>query len=103
MRSSASVCRCNRLNRAASAFVGGRSSTSSNSRFAGSCGDSFNAFPANRCAASINAGSFNEVSACSGVFVRMRRIVQVSPFGASKFIMEGYALVRRMNVYNARR
>ena len=44
---------------------------------------------AKRWAASISVGSFRVTSACKGVFVRMRRIVQVSPEGASNVIIDG--------------
>ena len=65
---------------------------------AGSRGASAMALAASLCAASMNTGSFSVVSACSGVFVRIRLTVHVSPVGASKFIIAGYELVRRMNV-----
>jgi hypothetical protein len=49
-------------------------------------------------AASKNAGSFNVVSACSGVLVRTRRTVHVSRLVESKVSMVGYPAVRRANV-----
>ena len=53
---------------------------------------------ASACAASTYAGSFIVTSACSGVFVRGRRIVQTSRDGASNVAIEGYGLLRRQVV-----
>ena len=50
------------------------------------------------CAASKKPTSFRVVSACSGVFVRVRRIVQDSRLVASKLTIAGYGADRRTNV-----
>ena len=52
---------------------------------------------------STNAGSFISVSACSGVFERMRRVHAASPAGASNIFSAGCGVFRQRYVYAARR
>src|SRR5262245_30878467 len=53
--------------------------------------------------ASTYVGSFIRIRACSGVFVRLRRTVQVSRSGASNVTSCGGGEVRFQNVYIVRR
>ena len=59
--------------------------------------------PRQRLAHSTNTGSFSVTSACNGVLVRDRRTVQVSRLVPSKVNIDGYGVVRLMNVYIPRR
>ena len=58
---------------------------------------------ANPRAHSTNTVSFSAVSACSGVFVRVRFTQLASPTGTSNTVSAGYGVLRRRNVYSARR
>ena len=73
------------------------------SRSSSSSPPSFSACSARCRAASTNCGSFSVTSACSGVFVRSRRTVQVSRFGALKMSIEAGGAARFQNVYRLRR
>ena len=54
-------------------------------------------------AISTNALSLASVSACSGVFERLRRVQVAFASGASKVIKNGYGLDRQKYVYRPRR
>ena len=70
---------------------------------AASDGAALNVRQANQRAAWLKVGSFNVVSAWSGVFDRLRRTQLCSAAGVSNISIAGYGTLRFQKVYIARR